>query len=256
MILGVKRIGVFLLAILCLLPLYSCNNTNDIDLSLRLSMRVLQKSYEGTGYWEYDKTVFPNGHWILYDNGAALHGDEVYAVEELKLGETRITAPFGYYGQNLNLNVEFDGYIQVQTEDPEDKTIYLSHSLGNIGNPQYGSWEESNFIPVNAPTTINICPLGKEGTWGGYVIRDTLVNKAYDIIIRAYRQNGSFVAAAKVHIESIPDEAYPEEWLDVADYKGIYQANEERTRFCSITLTELTYSDFYEIVDAREKETT
>ena len=145
MILGVKRIGVFLLAILCLLPLYSCNNTNDIDLSLRLSMRVLKKSYECTGYWEYDKTVFPNGHWILYDSGAALHGDEVYAVEKLELGETRITAPFGYYGQNLNLNVDFDGYIQVQTEDPEDKTIYLSHSLGNIGNPQYGSWEAVSY---------------------------------------------------------------------------------------------------------------
>ena len=78
-----KKISLLLILVFGIL-IYSCNNTNDIDLSLRLSMRVLQKSYEGTGYWEYDKTVFPNGHWILYDSGAALHGDEVYAVEELK----------------------------------------------------------------------------------------------------------------------------------------------------------------------------
>ncbi len=234
--------------------LYGCSSGNDIDLTLTIGALVLKKEYEGTGYWEFDDYAFPAGHWVLYDGSAVLEGEDVYEREPLVVGETRFMAPLGYVGQNLNLQVDSDGYIQVQTADPEDKTIHLAYSTTRLNNPTYGSWVESNSFQVNAPIAVNVCPLGKASTAKGFVMRDTLVNKAYDIIIRAYRQNGSFVAAAKVHIESIPDEAYPEEWLDVADYIGIYQANEERTRFCSITLTELTYSDFYEIVYAREKE--
>ena len=45
-----KRIAILLLLVLGTF-MSSCNNTNDIDLSLRLSMRVLQKSYEGTGFY-------------------------------------------------------------------------------------------------------------------------------------------------------------------------------------------------------------
>ena len=105
----------------------------------------------------------------------------------------------------------------------------------------------------NAPVTVNVCPIGKETPAAGIVSRSTLVGKTYTIVIRAYRQNGAYVAAAKLEITALPDEAYPKKVFTKRGYDPLDQANEERTRFCSITLTELTYSDFYEIVDAREK---
>ena len=258
-----KRILSFLLAILCLLPLCACRSGSEEELDLSLDIRafVLKREYEGTGYWKYDEETIQDGKWILYDTRESLTGDVVYAQEPLAVGETRIMAAMGYHPdaahmfmQNLNLFVDFDGYVQVETEDPTDQTIHLAYSLNEPQEPNLSNWVESNSFQINAPVTVNVCPIGKETLATGIVSRSTLVGHTYTIVIRAYRQNGAYVASAKLKMTTLPDEAYPKEVFTERGYDPLDQANEERTRFCSITLTELTYSDFYEIVDAREKE--
>ena len=166
-----KRILSFLLAILCLFSLPSCQSGSEEELDLSLDIRafVLKREYEGTGYWKYDEETIQDGKWILYDTGESLTGDVVYAQEPLVAGETRIMAAMGYHPdaahmfmQNLNLFVDFGGYVQVETEDPTDQTIHLAYSLNEPQEPNLSNWVESNsfqtvsYTHLTLPTTERV----------------------------------------------------------------------------------------------------
>ena len=242
----------------------SCSNTGtkdpvDMDEILKISTWLLDKELEGTGRWgyidsatrEYPHVVDGDGYWIPDDGITEVKNEDVFVYESLEAGVPRTMAPMTMCifkdGElinynNLNIFVDFDGIVEVETKNPADSSLRLSYRLN-------GSMiTESNSIRTSAPVNINVCPVGKETSVEAteiLIARDTVVGKEYTIYIRAYELDGTLAVAAELKLISIPDPEYPWQTAHKGRYGELYSANEERTRFCSIELVSYTYSEMH-----------
>lgn len=245
-----KKIITALLAGIILLSFNSCvNNSTEssegIEDALKISTWVMDKNLEGTGYWEYDAnaTTIIDGYWVSNESDKQIHHTDVFKFERLELNEVRVMAPMNYKTMsNINLNFEFDGIIEIETEIPNDRRIQLSYNndrsdktIENIidfGTVTFGK------VTIVGPTVINLCPLGEDIVQGGVISYDTIVGQEYYLNVKTYTLDGTLVISAKLKLVAIEDEGFPRE-----QYSKL--SNEDRTRFFSIELVSYDYSDAY-----------
>lgn len=245
-----RRNIVLYLLVLNIFALFSCSNEReDLNVkmmdSLKITAYVLNSDLEGKGYFAYDGTREHknNGYWVS-DDGKEYTNDEVFSVERLELNKPRVLAPLGYnYRDNLNIWLDCDGVIEVDTDPLNDDRIRLAHSLDDPMNPGLGTkWIVENAFRALPPFAVNVCPIGEFTNATEIVLQDTLTDREYFINVRTYDLDGTQVITAKLKLTVLPDDEYP-----YTEVKSRYGQNQERSRFLSIELVEYDYSDVYKL---------
>ncbi len=214
--------------------------------SLKITACVLNSDLEGKGYFAYDGTREHKnkGYWVS-DDGKEYDDAEVFVKERLELGKPRILAPFGYdYQENLNIWLDSDGVIEVDTDPLNDDRIHLAYSLDNPDNPTLGHRTEANAFRALAPTAVNVCPLGRFFEGPGLVTSYTLVGETYYINVRTYDHEGTQIITAKLKLTAIED---PDEEYGRMEKVMFYGDGEDVSRFMTIELIEYDYSDVYKL---------
>ena len=237
-----------LIVILCL-NIVSCGEYEpedvvDIRDELKISAYLLGEEFEDNGYWAYSEDMqYPNfGYWVS-DNERQYDDDEVFALEELEVGEVRTLAPLGYNRMhNLNLFVDFEGYIEVETEPIDDERIRLAYSLDYPTEPWRGNKTQENSFRVRAPAAIEAYPIGKFTAAEALIQTFTLTEKEYNITIK--------LVTAKIKLVALDDEHFPSEQFS----NWVFAANEEKTRFLTIELVSYEYSDVYKLDESMYEE--
>ena len=227
-------------------------NKVDIKEELKISAYLLGEEFEDNGYWAYSEDMqYPNfGYWVS-DNERQYDDDEVFALEELEVGEVRTLAPLGYNRMhNLNLFVDFEGYIEVETEPIDDERIRLAYSLDYPTEPWRGNKTQENSFRVRAPAAIEAYPIGKFTAAEALIQTFTLTEKEYNITIKAYDDGGDLLVTAKIKLVALDDEHFPSEQFS----NWVFAANEEKTRFLSIELVSYEYSDVYKLDESMYEE--
>ena len=175
----------------------------------------------------------------------------MFALEELEVGEVRTLAPLGYNRMhNLNLFVDFEGYIEVETEPIDDERIRLAYSLDYPTEPWRGNKTQENSFRVRAPAAIEAYPIGKFTAAEALIQTFTLTEKEYNITIKAYDDGGDLLVTAKIKLVALDDEHFPSEQFS----NWVFAANEEKTRFMSIELVSYEYSDIYKLDESMYEE--
>ena len=227
-------------------------NKVDIKDELKISAYLLGEEFEDNGYWAYSEDLqYPNfGYWVS-DNERQYDDDEVFALEELEVGEVRTLAPLGYNRMhNLNLFVDFEGYIEVETEPIDDERIRLAYSLDYPTEPWRGNKTQENSFRVRAPAAIEAYPIGKFTAAEALIQTFTLTEKEYNITIKAYDDGGDLLVTAKIKLVALDDEHFPSEQFS----NWVFAANEEKTRFLTIELVSYEYSDVYKLDESMYEE--
>lgn len=245
-----RRNIVLYLLVLNIFAFFSCSNERE-DLtakmtdSLKITAYVLNSDLEGKGYFAYDGTREHknNGYWVS-DDGKEYTNDEVFNIERLELGKPRVLAPLGYdYRNNLNIWLDCDGVIEVDTDPLNDDRVRLAHSLDDPMNPGLGTkWIVENAFRALPPFAVNVCPIGEFTNATEIVLQDTLTDREYFINVRTYDLDGTQVITAKLKLTVLPDDEYP-----YTEVKSRYGQNQERSRFLSIELIEYDYSEVYKL---------
>ena len=227
-------------------------NKVDIKDELKISAYLLNEDLEDSGYWAYSEDMqYKNfGYWVS-DNERQYDDDEVFALEELEVGEVRTLAPLGYNRMhNLNLFVDFEGYIEVETEPIDDERIRLAYSLDYPTEPWRGNKTQENSFRVRAPAAIEAYPIGKFTAAEALIQTFTLTEKEYNITIKAYDDGGDLLVTAKIKLVALDDEHFPSEQFS----NWVFAANEEKTRFLTIELVSYEYSDVYKLDESSYEE--
>lgn len=245
---------VFLL-LLTLFLLVSCSADESESISaiksadeiMKISTWLVDSSIDGKGQWIYRKqdTSVPhkndgNGYWKPNQGEAEVASEDVFVKEALEVGVVRTMAPMSLHlwrdnGRsidyaNLNLDIDFDGIVEVEKIEPNDSSIRLWDYLGSTIQAVDG-------VRVNGPCTVNVCPVGDTEDRGDVLITsDTIADREYNLEIRGYELDGTLVVTAEIKITTLPDPTYP--WKEANGKKlgGIVSTDFERTRFCSIEL--------------------
>ena len=248
-----------LLAILLLsVLLVSCGeyepeeNKVDIKDELKISAYLLNEDLEDSGYWAYseDLQYMNQGYWVS-DDGREYDDDEVFAFEELEVGEVRTLAPLGYNRMhNLNLFIDFEGIVEVEPNPLDDDRIRLTYSLDFPTEPWQGRTIEAESIRTSAPFTLSVYPVGKNTNADRISSTFTLTDNEYDLIIRAYDYSDTLLVTAKIKLVALDDEHFPSEQFS----NWVFAANEEKTRFLSIELVSYEYSDIYKLDESMYEE--
>ena len=246
-----RRWCIAVMLAMCVGALFSCSDEReDLNVrmadSLKITAYVLNSDLEGKGYWKYDGTHEHKnrGYWVS-DDGKEHADDEVFVKERLELGKPRILAPFGYdYQENLNIWLDSDGVIEVDTDPLNDDRIHLAYSLDNPDNPTLGHRTEANAFRALAPTAVNVCPIGRYHAGERLVTSETLVGETYYINVRTYDLEGTQIITAKLKLTAIedPDEEYKHQSGGL-----FYGEGEDVSRFMTIELVEYDYSDVYKL---------
>ncbi len=227
-----------------------------MDDLMKISTWVMDPALEGKGYWKYTGHT-AKGTWVPNKGEAAVNDKDVFREERLAVGETRIMAPIGYKGGNLNFTIDFEGIVTVEKTEPADHSILTSFEP-NLAD----QWTEEPLIKHNGPCNLNVYPIGKnlvtEGRGGPLIQHNTLVGKEYDLIVKGYELDGSLMVTAVLKLTTLEDEAFPyEEYIQetyrrtggYAGYGELYAVGENRTRFCSVELVSYEYSDHYKMME-------
>lgn len=251
-----------LLAILLLLTSCSSSDTTTSEMEfmdnfMKISTKIVNPDLIDTGYWAYDKDLigFGSGYWVSED-GKEYATNEVFIRQELEPGVVYTLEPLnfdklGEGSNNINLHFDFDGILEIETEDPTDNSVRLAYFYPQEDVHAKGFGAEENPIRVNAPVSIQVCPVGKKlFTEGLYNlgIQDTLVGTECTLYARAYQQNGTLVVSAEIKLTAIDDPHYPWETVHEGHYAELYKKEEVRTRFLNIEIVSYEYSDLYKLM--------
>ena len=247
-----RKIILLFLALFLLVSCASDESENEREIKspdevMKISTWLVDSSIDGKGQWVYCKqdTSVPHkndgdGYWKPNKGEAEVDSADVFVKESLEVGVVRTMAPMSLHlwrdnGKsidyaNLNLEIDFDGIIEVEKIDPNDSSIRLWDYLGSTIQAVDG-------VRVNGPCTINVCPVGDTEERGDVLITgDTITDREYNLEIRGYELDGTLVVTAEIKIITLPDPTYP--WKEANGKKlgGIVSTDFERTRFCSIEL--------------------
>jgi len=243
-----KKITIVLCAVIILLSFNSCSSDEpeSVTEALKISTWLLDKNFEGTGYWAFDDGIV-GGNWISYDSDVKIDHKKVFKLEQLALNEVRIIAPLNYNNMpNLNLLFDFDGILEIEPENPEAQTIQLSYnddfSIEPAFNFSISTWGSVSMI---GPVNINVCPIGKFTEQTGNIRGDTLVGEEYYINVKAYKHDGTLYITAKLKLTAIEDKEYPQ------DEFSFLEKGDEKSRFLSIEVVSYEYSDIYKFENVK-----
>ena len=224
-----------------------------MDDLMKISTWILDPELEGKGYWMYSddmKNHRYQGYWVPNEGEPAVADEDVFALERLEVGVPR-TAIMNYGTQGVDIQVDFEGIVEVTKKEPSDNSILIDF----YEDDYWDQWNGLTSIRRNGPVGVSVLPVGKllsyEGVGGPLGIHSTLTGKEYTIVIKGYELDGKLMVTAELKLTTIPDEGFPyEEVMDnsVFGYGEIYQYGEDRTRFCSIELVSYEYSDQYKMM--------
>lgn len=256
----VKMICFFVLSSLLLISCSSSDTTSEVasmDNFMKISTKIVNPALIDTGYWAYDASLIGrgSGYWVSED-GKEYATDEVFIRQELEPGVVYTMAPIsfdklneGY--NNLHLHFDFDGILEIETEDPTDNSVRLAYFYPQEDATAKCFGAEENPIRVNAPVSIQVCPVGKKlFTEGLYNlgIRDTLIGTECTLYARAYEHNGTLAVSAEIKLTAMDDPHYPWETVHEGHYAELYKKGEVRTRFMTIEIVSYEYSDLYKLM--------
>ena len=138
----------------------------------------------------------------------------------------------------------------MEKTEPADDTILIS-----LDPNLQDQWTGETLISRNGPCTLNVFPVGKnlvfEGVGGALVQNNTLAGKEYFLTVKGYELDGSLMVTAQIKLTTLEDAAYPYEEVvknTSRGYSAIWQAGEDRTRFCSVEVVSYEYSDQYKMM--------
>jgi len=257
-----KKITIILLAVI-LSNFNSCARDTDgynMRDALKISACVLNKNFEDTGYWAQDESGI-GGYWVSYeDKSQIIDNNDIFVFERLKINEVRTLAPLHYslplyenkLHNTLHINIffEFDGIIEVKTED---EYIYLTYDEKNPNQPLTGG-DRPTMVDGSfkwpRELCINFCPLDKYSgrSTGGLIARShTQTGKEYYINVNAYtfENEGSPAIRAQLKLVVLEDEGVPFDYYD--EIFGV--PREEASRFLSIEIISYEYSDRFRFID-------
>ena len=243
-----KYLKSFTMVILCVF-LVSCQYTSLDDLDnpkaadeiLKVSTYV-QREDLPEGYYVYDGEDRQDYGRYETSDGKTIAAGDVFEKVELEVGKTRICAPMGLgYDHNLNITLDFDGYVEIETDPAQDERIRLAHSVNAPESTNLFTMTIENPIRARSPMNLNVCPLGRYMMEGSIVETYTLVDCEYFINVRAYDINERPKASARIRLKSIndPDPEFSANRLQ----QPIYGAGEETTRFLEIELVSVEYGE-------------
>ena len=215
------------------------DNPKAADEILSVKVKAMREDLPD-GYFAYDsgdRRYY--GHYKTSD-GEKLGADEIFEEVTLEVGKPRISAPLGFdYNHNLNILLDFDGYLEIESDPAGDDRLRLAHSVNNPETTDIFSMVIENPIRARSPMNLNVCPLGRFVSGDYIVITDTLTDCEYFINIHAYDINERPKVSARLRIKTVEDEHYPSDEVESA----IYGSGEERTRFVEIELISCEYGD-------------
>ena len=240
-----KIIIVLLFAGLILLSFSSCKAENQeysytIRDALKISAWVLDKSIDENGYFTEDEHYVHHCYWE--EIGGRIidsHEEDVFVLDRLKLNEVRTMVPMAYMMTNLNIYCEFDGIIEVDTDDE-----YIR--MANISNTSDFCMEYTN-VRWTYELCVNVCPLDRYYSSGEKMVMlgDAKVGREYSLNVNAYRfeNEESPIIRAKLKFIVLEDKTSP----GSEDFLRLYPKG--RSRFLSVEMISYEYSDVYIILD-------
>ena len=249
-----KKVIIVLLVGIFLVSFSSCaRDTEGYSMrdALKISTWVLNKSFEDTGYWTQDDNDGGGGHWISYENDRqAIDKNDVFIFERLKINEIRTLAPLHYTDMlHINIFFEFDGIIEVETED---KYIYLTYDEKNPDQPLLRSGDPTEVegsFRWPRKLCINFCPLDEySGMAKGLTARShTQIGREYHLNVNAYtfQNEKSPAIMAVLKLVVLEDKGVPLDYYD----KTFGVPYGEASRFLSIEIISYEYSDRYKFID-------
>lgn len=245
-----KKIILAMFAIIIILNISSCkteyqeDEIHSINDALKISAWVLNEDLDENGSW----TIYENirgGSWTESDGRIFdSNEDDIFALERLKLNEVRTMAPFNFMEMyNLNIHIEYDGMIGVESEDEYIRLMYS-------GKPptEWSGWlEGSNNMPSSL--YVNICPLDEYPS--GIGVRNDIqrTKREYYLNVNAYKSVGAAIEElptirARLKLVVLEDKGLPSKHDSLGNYVGV-----EMSRFMSIELVSYEYSDIYKILE-------
>ena len=234
------------LTLLLLIPLLlsSCViETDEADIvplseSLKISTYLVAKEYADIGYLDYvqkPKKAYGDIQWTLYETGEVIPHNKSYVYEQLSLNEPRLTAPMGYGGYNLIIDIESEGIIQIEHHKKHDNdTLLMNYKVDDV------NWSSGNVITHVGPVTLSVCPVGKFTSFTGLLLPCTLADREYYIDIKTYTLDGRPKVTAQLKLTAVKDEYYPSDEIAMQD---IYTTADEKTRYFEIELVKYSYSE-------------
>lgn len=206
---------------------------------LRVSVYA-QKEDLPEGYFTYDGTDLQNFGCYLTSTGDKLSANDIFVSTVLEIGKPRICAPLGFdYQHNLNIRLDFDGYVEVSTDPADDDRIRLAHSVSKPDSTDFFTMAQENSFRTRSPMNLNVCPIGRYTSEDLIITRDTLTDREYFLNVTAYDLYERPKASARIRLTVVEDKYYPYEQVK----SSIYGPGEERSRFLEIELVSCDYGD-------------
>ena len=188
-------------------------------------------SYDPTDLYKYGSYQTENG---------TIHADEVFEFAALETGSPRTCAPLGYkFEHNLNIRVDFDGYVVISTDPPDDDRLRLAHSVQEPDSTDLFKMTQENNFRARSPMTLNVCPVGRFTPESMLILRDILTDREYSITINAYDLDDRPIATANLKLTALDDKHYPSDTVQ----SGIFGKGESRSRFLQIELISCEYGE-------------
>ena len=231
------KIIIVLFAAIFLLNLSSCSRDTEgysIKDALKISAFIFDEN-SGEDYYIYDGL----GNLMYNDD------ENVYKLEQLKMNEVKIMRPLSTFGINLSIRFEFDGIIEIISENSDVQMFvnpnYITEPITgtNAGNPEPHGFEMKfpfeGFIAAN-PLGSN---LGHIWVGGGITFFPHSVGREYYLKVNAYKFDNeqSAVIRARLRLVQLEDKT---------------ETDSKSSRCFSIELISYEYSDIYRIMDEIE----
>jgi len=232
-----KIIIIILLAGIFLLNINSCADKDmDYSYSIKDALKISAYIFDENGgedYFVYNK-VTKNYEYNL--------DESVYTLEQLKLNEAKTMAPMGVLGYNINLRFEFDGIIEVVSED---KDVQMLMDPNNCLKPLQVCYYDTPHgfeMELTLDGFIAFNPLGAlQGTlWNGEGAEwmPNSLGREYYLTVNAYKFDNKQlpIIQAKLKLVQLED-------------KTSSGGNSQQASGCfSIELVSYKYSDIYKIM--------
>ena len=235
---NMKKTVLLSLVTILLLSLNACvNKDQEYGYNIKDALKISAYLYDENSGEDY---------YVLNILGDYIYnpGDGVFELERLKLNEVRLMGPLGFNALNLNILFEFDGIIEVISED-KDVQLFYKYSIhpepifgttGSEGPESYGyemKLLNEGFVAVN-PLGSND---GHKFVGDGIKILPHSVGREYYLNVNAYKFDSTehAIIRARLKIVHLEDKA-----------KG----NNAKSSCCfSIEMVSYEYSDIYRIMN-------
>jgi len=230
-----KKIIIVLLAGIILLNLTSCE-TVDMDYSytikdaLKISTYLFDES-SGENYFIYNR--LGNYEYNFHEN--------IHMLERLKMNEVRLMSPINFSGLELNIHFEFNGIIEVISED---KDVHMVINPNNLNEPIIVfTYDEPRGFEMKFPFEgfIAVCPLGlssgSQWFYDAIPRSSSYTGREYYLNVNAYKFDNEETPIIRAQIKLVQlEDKTP---IDNAKLSGCF----------SIELISYDYSDIYKLLD-------